>query len=385
MIKIQNRRGFTLVETLVSLTILSILIVTTLAAVDRQVKLFSQGSSQMDAIQNGRFALNTLEKDLPTAGTNTAGDQPFLIYADTHVVAFNADYVSNRINDVSAIYVDTAASDFATTAVMTTRQFMIPRTNVVYPEVNYTVGAQNSPAETIIFFFMPDTVTPRTDDYALYRQVNNQPSELISRGILKQGTTPFFTYQRRVTPASGNPYMQTIGAPSLPQRHIVPRHLAVGDTGNLAIIDQLRAVQVNYRVTDDRPGAQERVFNISRTIALPNAGLGAKQTCGDVPILGNVGFAAVPQTVAGQRVVRLSWNQAVDEAGGEKDVVRYVIYRQNVAGALTDPYLSIPSGQPNYVFVDTGVTVGTSYYYSIAAQDCTPSLSDPLSLAPVIP
>lgn len=381
----KNRAGFTLLESLVALTLLGILIVTTLAALDRQVRLFSAGATQMDAIQNGRFALNAMEKDLPTAGTNISPRQPFLIYADTHVVAFNADYLSNRQNDVSAIYVDTTQTDAYAMGVMRSNRFTIPRTTVQYPDSNYYSGAGNAFAETIIFYLEPDTITARADDYVMYRQVNANVPDLLARGILRRPGFPFFQYQRKVVPTSGNPYLQLITSGSLPLRHVRPLHGAVDDTGAVAVIDQLKAVTVNFRVTDDRPGSKERVFDITRTIALPNVGIAGKSTCGDEPILGAVGFTATPATVGANSIVRLRWGQATDEAGGEKDVVRYVIYRTTAPGPVGDPLLSIPAGQSSYTYDDATVTPGTSYWYSIAVQDCTPSLSDPVSIPSVTP
>ena len=56
--------------------------------------------------------------------------------------------------------------------------------------------------------------------------------------------------------------------------------------------------------------------------------------------------------------------------------MRYVIWRRP-AGVVAwgDPIASVPAGQASYVFNDTRVDPGT-YTYAIAAQDCTPSLSD---------
>lgn len=381
----KNRVGTSLIEALVALTVLGALITMTLSAVNAQIKLFSSSSAQIDAIQNGRFALNAMEKDLPTTGTNIAAYQPFLVYADTHVVAFNADYLSNRLNDISAIYIDTAASDAYSTAVTRARRFAIPRTNVAYPDSNYRSGSSNSPAETIIFYFQPDTITPRTDDYMLWRKVNDQPADMLARGILRDGGTPFFRYQRKITPTSGNASLQEVAPGLLPLRHVAELHGAVADTGALAIIDQLRAVTVSFRVTDDSPDRQERIYTIARTIALPNAGLATKMTCGDEPLLGTVGFTATPMTVDARPVIRLTWTAAADETGGERDVVRYVLYRENVAGSLSDPLLSVPAGQSAYTYDDAAVEYGQLYFYSIAAQDCTPALSDPIAAPPVIP
>lgn len=383
--KMQQRGGFTLLESLVALTLLGVIIVSTLAALDRQVKLFSSGASQMDAIQNGRFAMTALEKDLPTTGTNVAPGQPFLVYADTHVVVFNADYLSNINNDPSAVYIDTAAADEYSTAVTRARRFTIPRTLVQYPDSNYRVGGSNSRAETIIFYFEPDTLTARTDDYLLIRKVNDQAGDLLARGVLRQPGLPFFQYQRRVTPLSGNPYLQLMSATNLPLRHTRAVHGAADDTAQYAVIDNLRAVVVNYAVSDLGPGGAERRYNISRTITLPNAGTASRSTCGDEPILGAVAFTATATGPAGGRFVRLSWNRAMDESSGERDVINYVLFRQTAAGPVSDPFLSIPAGQATYVYDDLDVKTGVTYWYAIAAQDCTPALSDVTSIPPVTP
>jgi hypothetical protein len=81
----------------------------------------------------------------------------------------------------------------------------------------------------------------------------------------------------------------------------------------------------------------------------------------------------------------LRWNAAVDEAGGERDVTRYVIFRRLVTDlAWGDPYLSIPpAGAPTYLYNDGAVTSGATYVYGLAAQDCTPTNSSLASSAAV--
>jgi len=75
-------------------------------------------------------------------------------------------------------------------------------------------------------------------------------------------------------------------------------------------------------------------------------------------------------------VVQLTWAPATDENSGEKDIERYVVWRRpSTTPDWGDPLVSIPSGLPGYTYVDGSVTIGTTYYYALAAQDCSPALS----------
>jgi len=380
---LRGRAGTTLIETLVALTLLGVLITATLSLMDHEVRAFNAGASQIDAMQNLRFTMSVLEKDLATVGTNIGPNQPFLVYADSHVVVFNGDYASSVANDPFAVYVDTAASSLITTVLPRERRLTIPRTTFAYPDSTYRVGGAHSPAETIMFYFEPDTGTARADDYRLYRKVNDQPPDMVARNILRaSGNLPFFTYTRRVTPVSGAAYVEAVPQNQLPLQHQRVFHNAPNDTGTLAAIDRLRAVRVNFRVTDAHP-ASERIYTATRTIWFPNAGQVMKQTCGDEPIIGSISPLAQHTTYNDLPAIRLTWSPAVDEAGGERDVVRYVIYRHTTPGPVGDPFLSIPAGMASYTYYDTDIVPGVLYYYSIAAQDCTPALSDVIGLAPI--
>ena len=86
--------------------------------------------------------------------------------------------------------------------------------------------------------------------------------------------------------------------------------------------------------------------------------------------------------------MRLTWLPAFDENAGEKDVVRYVIWRKKTTDPLwTDPLTSVAAGQANYTYDDnSGFQSGSSYEYRLAAQDCTPKLSTQVSaIPPAIP
>jgi hypothetical protein len=168
-----------------------------------------------------------------------------------------------------------------------------------------------------------------------------------------------------------------VPAGDLPLRHTSTFHRVSADTAASARTDSVRAVEVTFRSTNGLTGVNERIVAASRMIALPNAGFELLRTCGDEPILGGTLGAAVVDLGGGVWAVRLTWNAATDETSGERDVARYVIYRQ--ATPITtdwgDPYLSIPAGFASYQQDDAAVASGFTYQYAIAAQDCTPMLS----------
>jgi prepilin-type N-terminal cleavage/methylation domain-containing protein len=375
-----GERGMTLVEMLLALFVFSFVMAGALTFLRTQGRSFSLGSERTAMYQNTRYALNDLEKDLRTAGAGAADNQPQMIYAGTSVVAFNANYWTNTPGDVFAVYYDPDAPDSAVQALTKTQRITIPLTSFGYPDTSYVFGALNSPAETIIFYFQADSTTTRTDDYVLYRQVNNMAPEVVARNILQTTGLPFFQYYTVSTSSTGGTgSMSLVPTANLPYMHTNKIHLALNDTGPQARIDSIRAVRVNFTSTNGRTGSDERLRTISRMMRLPNAGLVNRKTCGDPPFLGVIPLATVI-TVGGTSSVKLTWGQAIDEAGGEKDVERYVIWRRLSSSTdWGDPYISIPSGTATYSLTDGGVASGSSYVYALAAEDCTPQMSSQTS------
>lgn len=367
--------GMTLVEMMIALVVFSFALAGTLAFLRAQGRSFTLGSQRVAMLQNARFAFHELEQDLRTAGAGTPDIQPSLIYLDTSVVAFNADYASNTPGDVFAVYYTPDAPAASTGAMTREMRTAIPLSGVAYPDTSYLTGVVNSPAETIVFFFAPDSSTPRTDDYILYRRVNAQAPEVVSRNLLHAPGVPFFQFYREVVSADGGENsVEPVPNADLPLWHSVPIHLTLADTGLVARIDSVRGVQVTFAVTNGLTGAAERRRSLSRYIGFPNVGLAVKKTCGDEPILGTA-LTAVWDAAAGG--VNLTWNPAVDELAGEKDVERYVIWRRLASDTgWGDPYVSLPpTATAPYLYTDQVVTPGARYVYALAAQDCTPSNS----------
>ena len=153
-------------------------------------------------------------------------------------------------------------------------------------------------------------------------------------------------------------------------------------------IDSLRSVLVSFKVTNGEVGTRERSERISFNVPLPNMGLKNLKICGGEPILGQPLNAAYDNT-GGSDKVRLTWNRAYDENSGEKDVVRYVLWRRQLAPVLEpvygDPLTSIAAGFANYLYIDPTVDAATTYEYRLSAQDCSPKLSTPVTTTATIP
>ncbi len=375
--------GFTLVELLITLVVFSAVMAGTLGFLRSQGRAMSLGSDRMNAVQNLEFALTTMQQRLRAAGANLPDAQPALIYAGTNVVAFNADFATNLPNDPFAVYYDPDVPAGAVTALTKAQSITLPLTTVAYPDTSYLIGGINSPAETIIFFVAPDSSTARADDYALFEQVNGGPPSLVSRNIIGSPTTVYFEYYR-LTRVGGAISLDSLPAAKLPLRHSVPIHFALADTGAAAVIDSVRGIRVTFTVSNGQSGKAERRYTLVRFMELPNVGIATRRTCGDAPILGTTLTATGITQLDGKPAVRLAWNPATDEYGGEKDVVQYVIWRKRITDVTWGtPYLSLPAGSPTYLYDDAAVTSGVTYQYQLAAADCTPSSSPTTTSAPV--
>jgi hypothetical protein len=172
-----------------------------------------------------------------------------------------------------------------------------------------------------------------------------------------------------------------VPAAEIPMSHAFATH---GNTADLASpsarIDSLRAVLVSFKVTNGEVGTKERTERMSMNIPLPNMGLKSLKICGSQPILGSPNLVAIFDTTGGVDKVNLTWNQAFDENSGEKDVVRYVLWRRKLlplpAEALGDPLTSVAAGFATYLYTDVqSLETDATYQYQLAAQDCSPKLS----------
>jgi prepilin-type N-terminal cleavage/methylation domain-containing protein len=376
----KRARGFTIIEMLVSLVVLSLVMGAAIWFFRGVSRAVAGTSDRMDAMQNLRYAVSNLDRELRNAGAGTTEQQPTLVYISPSVVVFNGDLVSRVAGSPTAVNYNPDADPNAVSAPTTAQKFFIYGTAIQYPDTTYrTTGGALSPAETIMYYFLPDTSTARPDDYVLMRQVNNNAPDVVARNLLPFPGQPFFDWLQ--TDTIGNLF--TVATGNLPMRHSVVIHGALGDTGVASRIDSIRAVRVNLYATNGLTGTQEIRRALATTIRIPNAGLTKQRSCGDAPIFAQTvtaTFTGTPDVPA----ITLAWLPAIDETAGEHDVEKYVIYRRTLAGAFSDALQTLPAGQPNYTYTDAAVLNDSTYVYQVTALDCTPLESTPAVTAAVV-
>jgi prepilin-type N-terminal cleavage/methylation domain-containing protein len=369
----RHARGFTLMEMLISLVVLSIVMTGAIWFFRGVSRAVGGTADRMDAMQNLRYAVTTMDRELRNAGAGTVEIQPTLVYISPSVVVFNADIVSPVPGSPTAVNYNPDANPNATNAPTTSQKLTIPTSSIQYPDSTYkTTGGELSPAETIVYWVTADTAPGHTGLYLLMRQVNNNAPDVVARNLQPFPGRPFFDWLQ--TDTIGNLF--TVASANLPMRHSVPIHGALSDTGVASRIDSIRAVRVNFYATNGMTGTQQIVRELVSTIRIPNAGLTKQRSCGDAPIFNRSVTAIFSGTPAAPQVT-LSWTPAVDETGGELDVEKYLIYRRTSSGTFDDALQAIPAGQASYTFNDASVLNDSTYVYQVTALDCTPLESSP--------
>ena len=140
--------------------------------------------------------------------------------------------------------------------------------------------------------------------------------------------------------------------------------------------DSVRAVRMNYRITNGLLGVDERTRTISTVIEVPNNGILMPDVCGRAPFAPGA-FAAVDAGDGSGRVT-ITWSRSVDQDTGEQDVRQYIIWRRLASSAAFAQPLLVTAAQAdeiNYSTEFTDQVPGSSYVFGIAAQDCTPAQS----------
>jgi len=383
----RNRRGMTLIEMLIALTVFSIVLAGALGFMSKQSKSFDKSAVDMGMLQNLSFAGELMEQEFRQAGANVPFKQPAVVYAGANAFIFNADYASNT-DSLYAVYFNPGLPAGQVSALTASQKFALSGTSpsFSYPDSTYYADGSTSitsPAETITWYFTADTSTSDANDYALMRQVNNATPEVVIRNVYQTTGKNFFRYYYRRIPVSGSTSssLDTVPTAWMPVKHTLAIHGAPGDTAANARVDSLALIEVNLTVTNGQTGTAQRTRAINFMVPMPNVQTKRVTTCGDAPIFGSsvtatwtVDASASPPDTS----MVLTWTRAVDETAGEQDVQNYIVWRRlNGATIWGDPIATVPAGDPTPSYSDPVVhaNAGQTWQYAVAAQDCTPSYS----------
>jgi prepilin-type N-terminal cleavage/methylation domain-containing protein len=377
-----KRAGFTLLEMLVSLTLISVTLALTVPFFRTQVQAFGNVAGRDDARQNARYGASMIDRDLRVAGIGVVDPQPLIVQAAPNAITFNVDLVSRVQTDVGAAYYDPDEDPTAVLSMLNSAKVTLPLSTKLYPDSNYFQSPNEpSAAETISFWVAPDPDPSAKGTNVLYRRVNSQPPTVVAKAITLPPNEPVFRYFKADTLGQLVEITQSL----LPIYHSAPIHNSKADTAMSALTDSIRVVRVRLTgVYSDRSG--KKVANAIETgIRIMNAGLLHYSTCGDPPIFGSA-VTAVGSNGNAPKVV-VSWNSSVDQSAGEKDVEQYSIYRRkDTDPAFGEPLTSIPSGSASYAFTDTQVASGDRWVYGVSARDCggqsSALVSSPLVIVP---
>ncbi len=374
MPRLNARRGFTLVEMLVAMILLMVLMAGTIQTFRKSSILLGAQGGRLEAQQNARFALTTIDRDLRDAGVGTVAGQPLLVEADTTAIVFNVDLISRTPGDVGAVYVDTSADSNAVGAMKSVNKLLLPGMAVFYPNSTYVQPSGTiSGAETIAYYLSKDSTSSYANQYFLYRRVNATAPQIIARGIQYTPGDTVFQYFKSDTVGNLTP----IPMSSLPLYHKATIHGSIADTGKYAIVDSITTVKVKLVAVyhDPRQPTTTATRTIRSTLVIMNAGLVNATTCGNPP-LGVTVTDSTSLAGASSPFITVMWNASGDDGGGEKDVVSYAIYRRpSSASTFNQPVATVPAGSATYSWTDNNVASGDQWIYGVSAQDCTPSSS----------
>jgi hypothetical protein len=290
-----------------------------------------------------------------------------IVQAATDAITFNVDLTSSVSGDFGAVYYDADASAQTTGVLRPSDRITLPNSSWTYPDSLYSASpGVPSSAETISYWV--ETDTGGVSAYRLMRRVNNTTPRIVARGLILPAGEPVFRYFK----LSATGQLVEIASAKLPLMHTAGYHGTPPDTAGSAQTDSIRYVQVRLSAMYKDPRMPAAKRTEERSIRIANSGLNGVATCGEAPLA----VPAVAAVGAAGPTVNVTWTASSDEAGGEKDVERYAVYRRlETATVFDEPIASMAAGLTNYSFTDNDVRSGERYVYGISAQDCTPAVS----------
>ena len=373
----RGRRGYSLPELLLALTITILVFGSAVPFFSIQMRSLAANLGRTDAQMTARYAQNTVDRELRNIGIAVAPmqptlgiprNQPKIIQADKFAVTFNTDLVTTDTIDIQAVYLDPNVDTLLTIALSTSTPITLPKTSVSYPDYTYRYSdGSRSFAETVSYWASVDSTASASDEYVLFRRVNNGPVTVVARGIQIPAGTYLFNYTRIDSSAK--------------IVNVAPSALPVYWNQANSWADSIRTVQLVMNGVFHGFDMRNKPMTLTRRIQsqtlMANIGLAQVNSCGDIPL--NSGTPTALMVMTGVPLandhVHLTWTASPDESSGEKDVERYAIFRRQVGQPFVDPIAVVGKGGASYTYDDFDLQPGLSFEYGVAAQDCSPANS----------
>ncbi|MBX7118316.1 MAG: prepilin-type N-terminal cleavage/methylation domain-containing protein [Gemmatimonadaceae bacterium] len=361
------RRGFTLVEIVVAMTLTLAVFAITLPFVRAQTRALGQSAGRLDADQIARYAQRAIDADLRLATADPG--QPLLVQAGPRAISFTANLLAADTLDPGAADVEAGAAASLTESWRLADAAALPPGGRSFPTQDYTDAAGAvSRNETISYFLRSDTISGRSDIFVLYRRVNARDSVQVVRNLHVPADSAFFSYFR---PVGGT--LTRIAAERLPL------------WWDSVAVDSIRAVGIRaagfYR---DRTSGQETIRTVEWRTVLPNAAARGVGGCGAAPAApAAVGITKV--TNARPYRAMVDWDASPDDGAGALDVRTYAVDVRRTGVAWRTIGSVAATGANTYKWsqplpLDTG-----SFEYAVRALDCSGSSSRVTTSAVALP
>jgi prepilin-type N-terminal cleavage/methylation domain-containing protein len=369
----RRRPGFTLIEVLISMTLLLVIVVSVSTTYRSQIRAISKSSGRFEAMQNLQFVQNAIDRELRLAGG--INGQPLIVMAHPMALVFNVDLVTRRAGDPAAVYYNPDADSLGTEGFDPAHVRALPLVAKNYPPQIYRDAVGNaSTAETIAYYLRRDLTASRDDIYTLYRRVNGLDSTVVARNIeVPNDSIYFFRYWR--TNATGT--LTQVPLNTLPQYW----------DGATRVADSIRVVDLRLNTWfRDATSNSDVIRGTNSSTKLLNAGLLKQSACGTAPLPARNILAEVENVNGSPVLVRVSWDASLEETTAEKDVALYLVQKRPLGGTVWETLSNVPANNStSYTYEDRALAQG-SWEYAVVAQDCSPANSGPLvSLTVVIP
>lgn len=356
------RAGFSMIEMIFAVSITVLVFSIAIPFFRAQTRAMDAGAGKLDAFQSARYAVARIESDLRFAGGEVG--QPVILQAAPFAISFNANRQGRTpTTDPNASYWDATLDTLTTQSWMVSRATALRNSGKVYPTKAYTTpNGTTSLAETIQYFLHADTSGGRTNQYVLYRRINDRDSTLVTRNLYVASDSSFF-FRYYTTNAAGA--TTAVASSSTP----------IYWDDSLSRDDSVSAVQI--RATGVYYDAKARI-NVYRqlyaTVKLRNAFKLLPLSCSAVPATPAALTVTVETAPAGAKLdVRLDWTGVAGDSTAPRDVRQYILYRRLNGATTWTPIGSKPArGASNYRYLDFALPVAAgTYQYGLAARDCS--------------